>query len=105
MSYTGTGGLKLGGCADISVNYTYIPTFNVRDVVYDCHRAALGYLDAVAIKKIRIANGLGTIIYVDTFNRSWNEVDLCEETTARNTATAYWNRYISDLELLASESC
>jgi hypothetical protein len=94
----GTGGLIFGGCADIDVFYGYFAKYMVGSVVYDCRQARVGVLDKVAIKKVRIVNDAGLIMYVDTFNRNWNEYDLCTPSNALAIATAYLEEQVVDAE-------
>jgi hypothetical protein len=89
FTYTGSGGLIFGGCADVTVYYGYFAKYMPGSVVYDCRLARVGVLSKVAVKKVRIVNQVGTIMYVDTFNRNWNEYDLCTPSDALAIATAY----------------
>lgn len=62
--------------------------------VFSCQKAANGVLEAVAIKSVRLVLNQQTFgrivpLYQDTFNRLWNENELCDEATAIVTATSY----------------
>ncbi len=72
------------------VSYRYQPG----SIVYICNKAIReGVLEAVCIKNVKIIRNEVTIVpfilYRDTFNRLWNEEELCNETDARNAAILY----------------
>lgn len=76
-NYTAAGGFDLVGCVEVDTSINVITAYDVGDLLYIVHRAKLGKLEKVAIKKINVINHL-IYNYQDTFNRVWFEDELCE---------------------------
>ncbi len=97
--------------APYKVLQAIILKFQERDIAYEKKKAELGYLRAIAVKRIILNSGIwsgGQIvpIYVDTWNGYWNEYDLLTHAEALALATAYWQKLSIEaaalLELLAT---
>jgi len=93
-SYTGSGGITLGGCAYYSFTPNYDRAWEVGEKVYLRRLAVNGHIEWVYIKIIR---GTSNPIYIDTLNASHAEGDLCTEQTALELAINYYERYVAML--------
>lgn len=104
FSYTGSGGIELFCCAKpTSLVYFAYPEFQVGDFVWLKHRARVGKLEKVNIKKINLLTYL-QYNYQDTFNRIWLEHELCDEATAEQLIDIYRRRARAAL-VLALKNC
>lgn len=84
-SYTGSGTITTGGCADAYKIDFIEHRWNVNSVLYRIDKARKGVMESVAIKRVLLNqksnrfNPFGVKIfpvYQDTLNRYWNEGDL-----------------------------
>jgi len=101
MSYsyeTQLGGIRVAGCAGISIKQNLIVRFLVGDRVYIRRKARLGIIESVVIKRLNGIfpkyEGFNTAIqpdfnYVDTFNRVWLEDELVTQEHAIDLARIY----------------
>lgn len=92
------GGVRVVGCAGVSIQQNLIVRFLVGDRVYIKSKAHLGVIESVVIKRINGVfpkyEGFNTAIqpdvnYVDTFNRVWLEDELVRQETAVDMARIY----------------
>lgn len=77
------------GVANTATAISY--AYSIGSVLYSYPRAVKGYLETLAVRDIHIATS-GNFLYLDTFNRLWNEEDLCIESVARAAVIAYWEQ-------------
>lgn len=101
MSYyykNSLGGIRVAGCAGISIKQNLIVRFLVGDRVYIKRKAIIGKIESVIIKRL---NGVfpkykefnevvqPDLNYVDTFNRVWLESELITQENAFDLAKIY----------------
>jgi len=108
FTYNGDGTMILEGCAITSSNNCYATLFDEGDVVYLCERAQKGILEPVAIRHIKFiskAPQVVFLVYVDTYNATHQEFELCDLTSATTLVNAFnteqildWRQRISELE-------
>jgi len=93
-----SGGVRVVGCAAISIKQNLIVRFLVGDRVYIRRKAHLGVIESVVIKRMNGVfpkyEGFNTAIqpdvnYVDTFNRVWLEDELITQEKAIDIARIY----------------
>jgi hypothetical protein len=101
MSYyyqNSVGGVRVVGCAGVSVQQNLIVRFLVGDRVYIKKKALVGVIESVVIKRINGVfpnyEGFNTAIYpdvnyVDMFNRVWLEYELVTQENAFDLARIY----------------
>lgn len=101
MSYyfpSSSGGVRVVGCAGVSIKQNLIVRFLVGDRVFIRRKAHLGVIESVIIKRINGVfpkyEGFNTAIqpdvnYVDTFNRVWLEDELVTQENAIDLARIY----------------
>jgi len=82
-------------CGFSNTAYAISYLYSIGSILYSCPNARKGKLESVAIKKILPRSGY--VLYVDTFNRIWNENDLCEEANARELVITYWETLEAEL--------
>lgn len=99
---TGSGGAKLGGCADILLVNSIAIAYPKRSVVYSRDAANKGYLERITIKDWIINES--NVIYKDTLNSHWNPSDLVTHSqaislaiSALQTELQRLNSYINNL--------
>ncbi len=91
FSYQGNGSIKTGGCSAYDLSQNHPVKFSHGSIVYNCWQAThKGVLEKLAIKSYRIVFGHDNVLYKDTFNRLWNEDDLCYQQEAIALAIAYY---------------
>lgn len=98
MEYEATGRIRVVGCAGLSLKRNFLTLFLVGDRVYIRKKARLGDIESVVVKRIHRkdpenASRYGiqpNIIYVDTYNRIWEESELLSEENAVDLARIYW---------------
>ena len=95
IHYTGSGGIRIGGCAGTKYIFTLTFRFAEGSIVYFCAAARKGRLEKVAIKKVNLVNNKKTFgkvvpIYKDTFNSLYNEDELCTEREAITLAMQFY---------------
>lgn len=101
MSYYFEGssvGIRVVGCAGVSVQQNLVVRFLVGNRVYIKRKALVGKIESVIIKRINGVfpkyEGFNTAIqpeinYVDTFNRVWLEHELVTQENAFDLARIY----------------
>lgn len=102
MSYyfqsSSSAGIRVVGCAGVSVQQNLVLRFLVGDRVYIKRKALLGKIESVVIKRMNGVfpkyQGFNTAIqpdvnYVDTFNRVWLESELVSQENAFDLARIY----------------
>ena len=102
---TGTASGDSFTCGAEIRSFVFTYKYKEGSILYPCYKANLGILEAICIKSVRLVTS-GTsvlsVIYKDTFNRLWDEDELCNETDAKNAAIAYLqdlqNKIISELQ-------
>ena len=114
MNYTGTGTIRILGCASpIKLVQRYPHSFGVGEKVYIRKSATLkGKLEPVYIKSVnRVMPSsptkegiLAVFNYVDTLNGVWLEEELVWQADAVDLATAYWEKIQAQAAVLA-ENC
>lgn len=77
------------GVADTATSISY--AYSIGSVLYSYPKARKGFLETLAVRDIHIATS-GNFLYLDTFNRLWNEEDLCIESVARAAVITYWEQ-------------
>lgn len=105
FSNDGTGGSVVGGCGLITYVKSYVTLFGPGDITYNIHKAKVGILERVVVKKQKIINeqrtgGLFQVMYIDTLNALWNEWDLVSHAQAIALATAYYEDLLAEAESL-----
>ena len=101
MQYTGSGGIKIGGCAKTKKTDNIICKWSKNSILYVKYKASKGVLEKVAIKRVLLNSGLKTYnqvvpIYQDTLNSLWNEDDLIVAEEAYNLVLVYQQKKESD---------
>ncbi len=94
FNYVGSGGVMVGGCANVTKAIYVIYKWGEGSVVFNVHKAARGVMEAVAIKEVRLINNKKTFaktvaMYIDTYNGLWNEYELVSEDDARAIASDF----------------
>lgn len=102
----GLGGGKVTGCAVITYIKTYTTLFAAGDIVFNVHKARVGVMEKVVIKKQRVINALKTggqfkVMYVDTLNALWNEWELVSHAQAIEIAQIYYLNLLDEAEKLS----
>lgn len=82
--------------------------YGERDVVYIRKDAQKGKLRSVAIKRLYVVDSKHTggefrVLYIDTYNSWWNEVDLVPKSAAVALATAFWQGVAAETDKLIKE--
>jgi hypothetical protein len=97
VKYNGSasGGVRCGGCPDVSASHIYITTYGEGDIVYNIYKARKGVLEKIVIReiltsKMSLTGGLFQVMYKDTLNALWNEDDLITLEDAQAFAEVYY---------------
>jgi hypothetical protein len=98
MQYESTGTIRVVGCAGLSLKKNFLTLFLVGDRAYIRKKARLGDIESVVVKRIhrkepQFVSRQGAqpnIMYVDTYNRIWEESELLSEEDAVDLARIYW---------------
>lgn len=104
MIYTGSGSIRLSGCAIKKIKKNYTILFALGSRVYIKQKAKEGILESVIVKKVNrntqerftYSGYLPIITYVDTLNRVWIEDELVTQQRAIDFAKLYWERVQRD---------
>lgn len=96
-----SGGVDVGGCPSVSVEYNIPSNFEVGDVAYSKAKAIKGKTERVGIKKVVPTNLNDSIIdgglvrdrlyinYIDIFNGIWMESELVTKAEATELIESY----------------
>lgn len=108
--YSGDGIMSLTGCAITSSNNCYSHLYSEDDVVYICDSARRkGKLEPVAIRHVKFKSkgrGVVFLIYVDTFNATYLEPELCTLVGANNLISIFVQQQTEELqEEIAEFTC
>ena len=100
-----SGGAAIMGCAVITFFDRLITLFAAGDIVFNIDKARKGVMERIVIKKIKVINasligGQTEVMYVDTLNALWNEVDLIDYDDALALATAYYEALLAEAAVL-----
>lgn len=110
FTYVASGGLHLNKCGftwELVYYYIHPTPFSVGDEVWLKYKAIVGILESVVIKKIKLTTylykgkGSSIALFIDTFNRVYNENDIINNQDAVNLA----NNYIQQELKNASKAC
>lgn len=99
MAYEATGVMTITGCG-ANAGYSICRSFRFAEgsTVYLCQKAsAQGIIEAVSIRKVFLNGGNQYIpIYLDSYNTTYAEDELCSQSDAIAAATAYWNNLLEE---------
>jgi hypothetical protein len=97
LTYEPNGLIKVVGCAGVAVKNRYLSLFLVGDKAYLKHKARIGKIEFVVIKRMNQIFPNGNMYtaypetnYVDTFNRVWLENELITQENALDFARIWW---------------
>lgn len=108
-NYTGSGTIFLSSCTPINFRRNWPYRFAIGDTCFLKFRAIKGKLEKIVIKEIRVVandytNGIVKIMYLDTFNALYGELDLITEKEAILLAKQYYEYQIL-LNISAKTTC
>lgn len=109
--YTMSGGIDMGDCATVVKSRCVRFRFGVGSTVFVCRTARTkGKLEAVVIKKVNLINNNGTFglfipIYIDTFNRCWEERELCTQAEAIELAQTHLLKQLVKAQTFIDSFC
>lgn len=103
FTYTGSGVVRTGGCADTKAIKLIPVSFRVGDNAFVTDSARKGCLERVAIKEVIAVRNRKTfnqylVKYKDTYNRIYFEGDLLDEYNSLLTMQAYLEAKQADLD-------
>jgi hypothetical protein len=94
--YTGSGTIQTFGCALWGIDYFFQYRFGVNTAAYDVFSAMKGRLEEVWIREVFFRHG--AVVYKDTLNAIYGEVNLCTQAEAIAYATEYYQDKIERIE-------
>lgn len=97
--------LNILGCAGALIYKNFTTEFIVGDKAYIKQKARLGKLEKIIIKKLLIDSktnyrSLPAPLYVDHFNRIWEESELLNQETAIDISLIYWKNISEETKAL-----
>jgi hypothetical protein len=104
MIYTGSGSIRVSGCAIKKVKKNFSILYALGSRVYIKQKAKEGILESVVLKKVHrntqerytYSGYMPVVAYVDTFNRVWIEDELISQQRAIDFAKLHWERIQKD---------
>lgn len=108
MGTPASGTVVIRGCFSISFSYNFTYRFAEGSIVYLVYKAQKGVLEKVAIKEVRLVSNSGVTIpqYIDTYNATYFDEDLCVQTDAISLATTYLQNRLNEVNnIIGQLSC
>jgi hypothetical protein len=94
-NYEGTGGIRVGGCAGVQVEFFYQFKFGINSFAWIGYKAKKGILERVVIKDVRMPLPY-VFLYTDTLNAYYNENELMTQEEAVTAFTLYKERIMNE---------
>lgn len=118
MEYEPNGFLRIRGCAQIGLQFSYPVLFLVGSKAFIKQKALKGILEYIVIKKsfyrrenpfqsrsLSIGKTFYQVSYLDTLNRFWVEDELIFESDAVDLAELFWDRIRYESEYIGNQTC